>query len=436
MSAEISNASAEVPRLPSESERWTKAADIVAVLIAAALPWSTSLVAIFVVAWLIVVAPTIKINIFADHLRSPGCALPIVLVVLAIAGTLWSEAPWHARLYAINPTAKLLVLPLLIYHFRRSAGGMWIFVAFLASCTLLMIMSWVVAFEPRLALKPDAEYGIPVKNYIDQSQEFALCAVAVAWPILQYFRTRRYSLVLLYATIAAAFLINMMYVTVSRTALVSMPVMLSVFALLHLSKRGVISVIVTAAILSGALWFVAPNLRVRTMAAISEYHQYRDKNAASSVGLRLEFWRKSIEFFETAPVLGHGTGSTRELFEQAAVGQTGASAEIISNPHNQTMNVAVQWGIVGVIILYGMWIAHLLLFRGSGLYGWVGLLVVVQNVVSSLFNSHLFDFHEGWMYVLGVGVAGGMVLRGVPLGAAGSASPEWTPKSKDLDISL
>jgi len=38
------------------------------------------------------------------------------------------------------------------------------------------------------------------------------------------------------------------------------------------------------------------------------------------------------------------------------------------------------------------------------------LLVVVQNVFTSLFNSHIFDFHEGWMYVLGVGVAGGMTL--------------------------
>jgi O-antigen ligase len=38
-------------------------------------------------------------------------------------------------------------------------------------------------------------------------------------------------------------------------------------------------------------------------------------------------------------------------------------------------------------------------------------LVVVQNIFTSLFNSHIFDFHEGWMYVLGVGVAGGMVLR-------------------------
>ena len=41
---------------------------------------------------------------------------------------------------------------------------------------------------------------------------------------------------------------------------------------------------------------------------------------------------------------------------------------------------------------------------------WIGLMVVVQNAFTSLFNSHLFDFHEGWMYVLGVGVAGGTVL--------------------------
>ena len=83
----------------------------------------------------------------------------------------------------------------------------------------------------------------------------------------------------------------------------------------------------------------------------------------------------------------------------------------MSNPHNQTLNVAVQWGVVGVAVLYAMWLVHLLLFRGDGLVAWIGLLVVVQNIFSSLFNSHIFDFNEGWMYVLGVGIAGGMVLK-------------------------
>ena len=34
-------------------------------------------------------------------------------------------------------------------------------------------------------------------------------------------------------------------------------------------------------------------------------------------------------------------------------------------------------------------------------------MVAVQNVVGSFFNSYLFDFSQGWLYVLGVGVAGG-----------------------------
>ena len=84
---------------------------------------------------------------------------------------------------------------------------------------------------------------------------------------------------------------------------------------------------------------------------------------------------------------------------------------------NQTLAVAVQWGTAGIILLYAMWLVHLRMFRGDDLVAWIGLLVVVQNIFTSLFNSHLFDFHEGWMYVLGVGVAGGMTLAGRQLNA-------------------
>ncbi len=72
----------------------------------------------------------------------------------------------------------------------------------------------------------------------------------------------------------------------------------------------------------------------------------------------------------------------------------------------------MQWGVVGVLVLYALWIAHLLMFRGEGLACWIGMLVVVQNMLSSLLNTHLFDFTSGWIYVLGVGVAGGMALAG------------------------
>jgi O-antigen ligase len=58
-----------------------------------------------------------------------------------------------------------------------------------------------------------------------------------------------------------------------------------------------------------------------------------------------------------------------------------------------------------------MWIAHWLMFTGPGLPAWIGMVVVTQNIVGCQFNSHLLDFTQGWLYVFGVGVFGGMVLR-------------------------
>lgn len=401
-------------RLWRDPATWTAVADVCAVLAALTLPWSTSLVAIFMTCWLGAVAWVMDYGAYLQLLRRPICYLPFALVGLAIVGTLWSDAPWSTRLYAIVPTIKLLVLPGLFYHFERSGRGMWVLVAFLLSCALLMVTSWIVALDPGFSLKPaeDAARGIFVKNYIDQSQEFALCAVALAYPIMSFLRARRIWLALLLGAVALGLLANMIFVIVSRTALVTMPIMLALFGLLHLKWRTSLLILCAMFVLAWLAWTASPQLQRTTEAFFRQYQLYTTQNEPTSIGVRLEFLRKSSQFFAEAPIFGHGTGSTRGLFEQAATGSINtATGQVIGNPHNQTLNVAVQWGAIGVIALYAMWFVHLSLFRAGGLVAWIGLLVVVQNIFTSLFNSHLFDFHEGWMYVLGVGVAGGMTLR-------------------------
>ena len=277
-----------------------------------------------------------------------------------------------------------------------------------------MGMSWVVLFYPELTLKPasSASRGIFVKNYIDQSQEFALCAVALIYPIIRFLRSKKIWQAALLGAIVLSFVVNMVFVNVSRTAMVTIPVMLAVFVLLHLRRRTSLVIFCGLIVIAGLAWTVSPQLQRKTEAFVSEYKDYKATNATTSIGFRLEFWRKSLRFFVEAPLIGHGTGSTRGLFEQAAVGDDMvASGVVINNSHNQTLNVAVQWGVIGIVVLYAMWFFHQQLFRGEGLVAWIGLLVVVQNIFTSLFNSHIFDFHEGWMYVLGVGIAGGMSRR-------------------------
>jgi O-antigen ligase len=398
------------PRL-RDPAAWATTTDIFFVLVALSLPWSTSLVAIFAVAALITMAPFFDAKAFLEIFKRPVSALPVALFLLAVAGMLWSEAPWGARLYSAGPAAKLLMVPVLFYHFERSARGIQVFAAFLVSCIALMAMSWLVAFDPHLALKRGADYGVPVKSYIDQSQEFALCAVVLAYPVISLLRARRLAAALLLSAVIAGFVVNMAFVVVSRTALVTMPVMLAVFAALHLKWRTSLIIFCVAIVLSGLAFAASPNLRWTLQTFSRDYRLYSEQNAPTSMGLRLQFWQKSLRFVADAPMFGHGTGSIEHLFEQAAVGKIGASAEVVRNPHNQTLSVAVQWGLLGVLLLYAMWLAHLCLFGGEGLMAWIGLMVVVQNFFTSLFNSHIFDFNEGWMYVLGVGIAGAAALK-------------------------
>lgn len=413
MSATASPLAVWGQRLRNQS-LWMSASDLFAVLTALALPWSTSLVAIFSACWLGAVALTFDYRAYLQFLKYPACFLPSVFFGLVALGTLWSDASWHARIYAVGPALKLLFIPALFFHFQRSSRGLWVFAAFFASCALLMVMSWVVAFNPALALKSGAEYGVPVKNYIDQSQEFAICAMAPVFLVIALVRSGKIWQAVVLGAVALSFLVNMLFVVVSRTALVTMPIMLAVFAVLHSKWRANFAMLLLAIVFVALAWVTSPKLRWTAETLYRDYYYYKLQDEPTSVGLRIEFWKKSLGFFSEAPVFGHGTGSTYGLFERSASrpinGKVFASGEVIGNPHNQTLNVAVQWGAVGIIVLYAMWLCHLLLFRGGSLAAWIGLLVVVQNFFTSLFNSHLFDFHEGWMYVLGVGVAGGMVL--------------------------
>ena len=423
-----------------------RAIDILAVMTAASLPWSTTAPAVFIALWLIVLVPTVDWEAFGRVLAHPACALPLAFFTLALVGVLWSDGGWSDGLRGVKPVAKLLLIPFLFYHFQRSQRASWVFIAFLLSCTLLMILSWIVLFVPAFKITVTASAGVPVKNYIDQIQEFALCAFALMLPASICFRRRQPVAAVGCVGLLLAFFANMLFVASARTALIYIPVLLALFAARHLKWRATLVLFAAAAVAMTLVWSTSPYLRKRVGNVAVEYQDFQN-NAVSSTAQRLDFWGKSVRFFADAPVVGHGTGSTRQLFERDAVGHTGLSAEVVDNPHNQTLNVAVQWGLLGVVILYAMWLYHLVLFRGAGLEPfpfrwnrnvalvfcfdafssrepvptslenalacWIGLVVVVQNVVSSLFNSHLFDFHEGWIYVLGVGIAGGRSLGAI-----------------------
>lgn len=396
------------PNLALAQAARRKGTENFAIIAAAMLPWSTSIAGIFALAFLLAFLTTARWPAFFRSLTYPASLSALAVCVVALLGLFWAiDIPWSERLHGLTPIGKFLGIPILIYYFGQSTRRRYIFFAFAASCTVLMLYSWIVLVSPGLAIHYKSDQpGVPVKNYIDQSQGFAFCVFALAAIAIEAYRKHRRAIAISAAAIAVALAANLAFVNVSRTALVYSPVIAVMFAYRYLSGKQFWIALLTLALAIAALWTVSPNLQQKTSAALAEYSVRMTDRGPSSVGERLAYWNKSIRFIEAAPVLGHGTGSTKTLFQRDAAGKTGLSALVTGNPHNQTLLFAIQWGLIGCLVLFAMWLTHLWTFRGSGLVAWIGLLGVVQNILSSLFNSHLSDFYQGWLYVLVVGIAG------------------------------
>lgn len=388
-----------------------RVADGLAIAVAVSLPWSTSATGILVVLWALALIAMFDLRALRETLMTPAGGLPVLLVLLGALGMAWADVSLAARLDGFDSYLKLLAIPLLLIHFQRSERGLHVLAAFVLSCTVLLIATAVVMAIPPLAAALVKYDNVIVKNAASQSGEFVLCVFGLAYVAVDAAERRQWRWLAGIVLIMLGMLTSMAFLSTGRTALATIPVLLVLFATRRLSARAAAAVLAGAVILAAVGWSSAPYLRERTVAVWTETHNYLTTDERNSSGERLAFYETSAKLVGEAPIAGHGTGTIKKLFAEATAGKTGASGSATTNPHNQTFAVAIQIGLIGAAVLWAMWIAHLFLFRGAGLAEWVGLAVVAQNIVGSLVNSHLFDFLQGWIYVFGVGVAGGLALK-------------------------
>jgi len=403
-------------------------ADGAAAAVAVSLPWSASATGILVAVWFVTLLPTLDAARLRREVLTAAGGAPLILLALAVLGMAWADVGMSERLGGVEGFLKLLFIPFLLAQFRGSTRGWWVVIGFLGASAALLVLSFGLTLIPGLPWRGKI-LGVPVKDYITQSGIFALCAFALLDYAAQAWRRGRRQRALALAFVAAAFLANIAFVETGRTTLVSIAVLVPLFGFRQFGWRGMAAAGILGGVLAGSLWMSSSYLRERVTHVVEEVDLYRTEHLGTSSGLRLEFWRNSIDAIAQAPILGNGTGSIPERLASTISHETGVASFGTVNPHNEIFVVAIQLGMVGTIALLAMWIVHLLLFRGDGLIPWIGLVAVVQNMVGSLFNSHLSDFTQGWIYVFAVGALGGTALR-----QAARPQPATRSSSENSDL--
>lgn len=402
--------------LPSDSanlltrrQKLSVAADYFVLGAAVTLPWSTGATSALLALWALSLIFSNKASKISDELRTAAGLFPVALWLLAGFGLLWAEdVTWSDRLRGGTEFNRLLAIPLLLAQFRNNPSAAYTIVfAFFGSCLALLLLSFLFYAWPSLSWRWSRSLGVPVRDYIAQSGEFALCSFGLLAFALKSFRSQRPWRALAALAIALLFVSNVMFIATGRTTVVVMIVLLVWFGIQQVSWKSAGTVVLCGTIVLVTAWVSSPYLQARLTTLWEEVHSYDpSSHTVASAAIRLEFWKRSSEFVRQAPILGHGTGSVESLFRKSASGTNQLSSITTRNPHNQILIVVIQLGLIGGVLLISMWGAHLQLFLHRELYALFGSFVVIQNIIGSLFNSHLFDFSQGWLYVLGVGVLG------------------------------
>ncbi len=204
--------------------RLVRLADWLAVATVVSLPWSTSATTALIVAWAVVVLGTLDRESIDRVKFMAAVILPVAIAMYAVLAVAWSDVAWAVRFRSLPAVIKLLVIPLLFIHFRRTGAYRPVFIGFFISCCVLLAASWLTVLFPSFPLRTP-NYGVPVKDYISQSGFFSLCVVVlVDRAIATWISSPR--IAILYVCGALLFFANIVFVATGRTSLVALAVLL------------------------------------------------------------------------------------------------------------------------------------------------------------------------------------------------------------------
>ena len=311
--------------------------------------------------------------------------------------TLYSVVPLLEATQVWLKYRELLYLPLFLLLCRDRAAARAGFLGFLAAVVLIFglgVYQWLVPLhEPASYFQRSGIFG----SYIIRSVMMGLAAYHLAVEAILNSRWRK-----CWAFAAALALFYVLYLNLGRTGYVVALALAFLLLFQTATRKWLLPGILLITLVGGSVFVVSSGMGNRMSSIVAGVEGSDENAAASSAGLRLQFYRGSLAVIGHHPILGTGTGSFNRVYNaEAAVENLAPTA----NPHNEFLMIGVQTGIVGVAALLALFGA--LWFGAARLPpadAWRGRAVTLALAISCLFNSSLLDHVDGQSFAFQIGL--------------------------------
>ena len=333
--------------------------------------------------------------------------LATVVVFAFATSLLWTVAPMDQALGALGKYGKLMVIPALLVLIRTKQEAGYALACFLGAQAFLLISSWLLYFHvpvvwatSNMALSNYAVFS----SYLDQGIMSAVVA-AVFW----HLKALAPNKTLFYAAMAIALLAlaNVFVVFIGRTGQLVGLAMVSLAIFWALTRRYRLASLVVLPLIA-LLAFTVGGIPQRFLTAETEMSAYIVKpEPVTSTGVRLYFWRTSLEAIAQKPLAGSGVGSWATEYNKIERLKNPAfkALDAGSNPHQEFLLWGTQLGVGGIILLVAFISAVMLDFRKMDTpIARAGLSVLVALAIACLFNSSLYDAYIGDFFCLSLGL--------------------------------
>ena len=365
------------------------------------LPISTAATNVFMgltlIIWALAGGYKTRLNQLYGHWFAYGV---VILFSVVCIGGIYSTGSTKEIFFQIHKYAKILFILPAITLLQDEKWQKRALIAFSGAMLLTLTLSlitviWPLSFIPSTANGPTTNHVV-FKDHIAQNLMMSFFALLLAVNAL-FAKDLIKKFVLFSLAILAV--VDILFFVAGRTGFISLAFNALVLIIFLPGKKQRISGLLVFIILGLLTFQYSDNFRGRVELAITEFKS-QEKKELTSVGQRVEFFKKSVELIKERPIFGFGTGSYAREFCRIADTTEWCEAGKF-HPHNQFIAFLVQLGVIGFITY--------LIFIGAAIRSAIyqprpiqicGMGLVATLIADSMTHAPLFLVTEAQFFVL------------------------------------
>ncbi len=317
--------------------------------------------------------------------KYPVAAWSLLIFLCFVVGLSYGNASQSDAWVMLSKYREFALIPILIVFLRSQQNRNWTWNAFIAASILTLLLSILMHF----GILDTPEQGPSWKSRITHSLFMAFFAF---YCIHNAYDGKRFSLT--YWVLFLSALFNIFFIVEGRTGQLIVMALIALFAFQRTKMKGrVLTSLILIVFIGLFIGYSDKANRINEgFANTKAYLQEHPEQTDSSMGLRYTFWKYSLKLIEEKPLIGHGTGSFSQEYQRIAKNE-GLTAK---HPHNESLLITVQLGLLGLIPYLGFMISQYECAQKlSTPDKWLAQGLLVSLLVISCFNSPFYDHTEG-----------------------------------------